>query len=123
MTIAVSDGAAYAGMYMFSGNALTGTGSIESTPTDGGPVTAVASNESPPPGLIMVLGDTIYWLNQGMVDGLSTVAPDTVRVLRPGGTPATLPIDVASLRGPLILAPSGGYWYASTGTTYGRFAL
>jgi hypothetical protein len=105
-------------MYMPSVDTAAGTGSIETLALGGGSLMDVVRNEAPPPGPLMVLGTTIYWINGGGPDG-----EDTMRMLPAGGTPTTIPMPrLIGLDG-LILASSGAYWYNSSDYTFGRIAL
>jgi hypothetical protein len=105
-------------MYLPSTDTANGTGSIQTFALGGGPSVDVVSNEAPPPGPLMVLGTTIYWIDNGGPNG-----GDRLRMLPAGGTPTTIPMpSLIGLDG-LILANSGAYWYSSMNYTFGRIAL
>jgi hypothetical protein len=105
-------------MYLPSVDTVNGTGSIETLGLSGGSLMSVVRNEAPPPGPVMVVGTTIYWIDGGGPDG-----EDTLRKLPAGGTPTAIPLpSLIGLDG-LVLASSGAYWYRSSDSTFGRIAL
>jgi hypothetical protein len=95
-----------------------GMGAIEGMSLPMGGMRVLAVNEDPPPGPLMVLGDSVYWLTSSGIDGSTTV-----RVLHSGGAPVTIPIDLPALGVPVVLAPSGVYWYGGIDDTFGRNVL
>jgi hypothetical protein len=116
LSIALSDGSISTLAYLPSVDNVDGTGSIEMLPLGGGPLTDVVRNEMPPPGPIMVLGTTVYWIDaQGE-------AGDALRTLPAGGTATTIPTPSTQAL-VLVLANGGAYWYASSDYTFGRIAL
>jgi hypothetical protein len=112
-------------MYMNGIDNVAGTGSIQTLGLGGGSLMGVVRNEAPlPPGPLMVVGTTIYWIDEG---GGSPVAEYTLRMLPAGAPPTTIPVP-SSLGGldgleGLILASSGAYWYRLSDNTVGRIAL
>jgi hypothetical protein len=103
-------------MYVLSVDNVDGTGSIEMLPLGGGPLTDVVRSEMPPPGPIMVVGTTVYWIDaQGE-------AGDALRTLPAGGTATTIPTP-SNESVVLVLANSGAYWYSPSDYSFGRIAL
>lgn len=105
-------------MYMPSIDTANGTGAIRALSLAGGGVQRILDGESPPPGPLMMLGTTMYWIDNGGPNG-----GDTLRALPSGGAPMTIPAPIIIGLELLIIAPSGAYWSSSYDNQMYRLTL